>query len=216
MKINILSWNVRGLGSNARRLVWDLVARVKLEVVILQETKLEFANRDVVSSLCHFHNLEWTVLPSVGASGGILMFWNGEEVVCEDTWVDNFSVSLVAAVKGDTYKWVLTGVYGPTSGDRLRDFINELQFIRVRKELPWCIGGDFNEVLYMEERNRAIRRTRGMKEFCEFVDGNDLINIPMTWARFTWSNSQERSSLSKLDRFLISIEWEEYFDSVIV
>lgn len=39
--------------------------------------------------------------------------------------------------------------------------------------------GDFNEVLYLEDRNRAVRRTRGTNDFCEFVDSNDLINLPI-------------------------------------
>lgn len=50
-----------------------------------------------------------------------------------------------------------------------------------------------------------MRRTREMDEFCEFVDGNELLNLPISRARFAWSNMQERVSLSELDRFLISV-----------
>lgn len=32
-------------------------------------------------------------------------------------------------------------------------------------------------MLYLEDRNRAMRRTSGMDDFFEFVDGNDLINL---------------------------------------
>lgn len=81
------------------------------------------------------------MLPSVGAFGGILMIWNKETMVCEETWIDNFSMSMVAIVMGDTQQRVLLGVYGPTSGDCLDDFITKLQLIKGRKELPWCIGG---------------------------------------------------------------------------
>lgn len=49
--------------------------------------------------------------------------------------------------------------------------------------------GDFNEVLYMDERNRVVKRSMGMDAFCQFVDSNDLINLPISGARFTWSNS---------------------------
>lgn len=76
--------------------------------------------------------------------------------------------------------------------------------------------GDFNEVLYIEERNRVVSRTRGMNDFCEFVDNNDLINLSISGARFIWSNFQERPSLSKLDRFLISLECDDLFDPVFV
>lgn len=91
------------------------------------------------------------------------------------------------------------------------EFLEELEVIRSRWELPWCIGGDFNEVLSLEERTWAASRSRGMEVFCDFVDRNKLINVPLSGARFTWSNFQERPSMSKLDKFLISIEWDNYF-----
>lgn len=115
--------------------------RYKPDVVILQKTKMENVDREIMNSLCHFSSLGWSVLPSVGASRGILMFWNKEVVVCEESWVDNFFGSMLASVMGDTQKWVITGVYGPTSGNRLVDFIAELQTIRGRKDFPWYIGG---------------------------------------------------------------------------
>lgn len=62
--------NVRGLGSRDRkRLVRDLVSRTRPDVVILQETKLMNPDRAVVCSLCHFGNVNWISLPSVGQLG---------------------------------------------------------------------------------------------------------------------------------------------------
>lgn len=46
-------------------------------------------------------------------------------------------------------------------GQLLDDFIFELKVIRDRWDIPWCIKGDFNEVLFLDKRNRATRRTRG-------------------------------------------------------
>lgn len=56
----------------------------------------------------------------VAISGGgmrVLLFWDKDQVECKDSWVGIFSVLMVVAVKGDHHKWVLTKVYGPTSGD---------------------------------------------------------------------------------------------------
>lgn len=125
--------------------------------------------------------------------------------------MDNFSVTVMGSIKGEQQKWKLTGVYGPSGVDSLEVFLQELQDIKNRKEMPWCVGGDFNEVLYLEERNRATRSTRRMNEFRDFVDWNELMDIPLSGVRVTWSNFQVRSSLSKLDRFLVSTDWDEYF-----
>lgn len=113
----------------------------------------------------------------------------------KDTWVDSFSCSVVAAFKNDSQKWMVTGLV-------LDEFFNELEEVRGRRDILWCIRGDFNEVLFMEEQNRATRKTRGMDTFGDFVDQNELIDVPLLGARFTWSNFQKSSSLSKLDRFL--------------
>lgn len=172
---------------------------------------MEDIGRETVNRLCSFTSVGWAWLPSAGAAGGILMFSDKEKVECVESWVDIFSISMVAKLVRDSQLWVVTGVHGPTLGARLESFIDEMQIIRCRRELPLVYRWRFNEVLYLEERSRATRRTRGMNKFSEFVESNDLINLPISGARYTWSNSQERLSMSKLDRFFISIEWDDYF-----
>lgn len=79
-------------------------------------------------------------------------------------------------------------LWSNNGGQVFEDFMNELEVIRGRREIPWCVGGDFNEVLFLNDRNRATRRTRGMDTFGDFVDRHELIDVHMTGARFTWSN----------------------------
>lgn len=55
---------------------------------------------------------------------------------------------------------------------------------------------------------------RGMDMFCDFVNRQELIDIPIVGVRFTWSNFQENPALSKLDCFLVSVEWEEHLFSL--
>lgn len=58
MKCNIMSWNVRGLGSfDGRRLLQELVSRYKPGIVNLQETKMKRMERDIVRSLCYFSSV---------------------------------------------------------------------------------------------------------------------------------------------------------------
>lgn len=158
----------------------------KPEITILQEAKLTGVNIDIITGLCSFENPGWIALPSVRVAGGVLLIWNSELVEVEFSWVDYFSVIVLAAFAGDSQKWLVTGVYGPSVGGQLfEDFINELDEIRGRKELLWCIGGDFNEVLFINERNKATRRTRGMDSFGDFVDRNELIDVPLLGVHFT-------------------------------
>jgi hypothetical protein len=61
-------------------------------------------------------------------------------------------------------------------------------------DMPWCIGGDFNVTLFMDERLRGAA-----------VAEQGLMDLPMDGGDATWSNSV---SWSRLDRFLVSPEWE--------
>jgi hypothetical protein len=37
------------------------------------------------------------------------------------------------------------------------------------------------------------------------------MDILLARGSFTWSNNQDPSSISRLDRFLVSLNWEEHF-----
>ncbi|KAL4203562.1 hypothetical protein AMTRI_Chr01g128610 [Amborella trichopoda] len=50
-----------------------------------------------------------------------------------------------------------------------------------------------------------------MLAFSNFVATNNLVDLPSQGPRFTWSNHSTNPSLSKLDRFLISLDWESTF-----
>lgn len=71
----IFNWNVRGLNSSARRkVVRDQVQETGCTIVGLQETKMEHIDdRVVTESLGTRFREQYLVLPSEGASGGILL-----------------------------------------------------------------------------------------------------------------------------------------------
>jgi exonuclease III len=76
---NILFWNVRGLNGAARQdVVRNLVVASKIDVVCVQETKME--DISCITLICmmgqSFSN--FCFLPSVGASRGILVTWRDQ------------------------------------------------------------------------------------------------------------------------------------------
>jgi endonuclease/exonuclease/phosphatase family metal-dependent hydrolase len=75
----------------------------------------------------------------------------------------------------------------------------------------WCFGGDFNVVRFPSERSGAGGFSATMEEFLEFIHRQSLVDIPLQGGQFTWSNKQV---WSKIDRFLLSLEWEEHYPNV--
>ena len=115
----ILNWNVRGLNSSARQdAVRVLVEASKIDVVCLQETKLCNVSRGLILSMLgsDFDN-NFSFLPSVGASGGILIAWRYGLGAVGATRVDAHSVS-IQICPSNGCPWWLTCVYGPQNFSR--------------------------------------------------------------------------------------------------
>jgi hypothetical protein len=54
-----------------------------------------------------------------------------------------------------------------------------------------------------------------MMEFSDFIADQGLVDIPLVGGQFTWSNNQEDEIWSRIDRFLLSLSWEDYYPEVV-
>ncbi|XP_071714476.1 uncharacterized protein [Rutidosis leptorrhynchoides] len=85
-------------------------------------------------------------------------------------------------------------------------------FLGEHDDAAWILGGDFNEVRHQSERQNCEFVERRAKWFNEFINKNQLIEVPMGGKWFTRIRDNG-INLSKLDRFLISesfnLMWEE-------
>jgi hypothetical protein len=66
-------------------------------------------------------------------------------------------------------------------------------------------------VRFPSERSRVGGFSAAMEDFSEFIRGQSLVDIPLQGGQFTWSNNQ---AWSKIDRFLLSPDWEEHYPDV--
>ncbi|XP_077237086.1 uncharacterized protein LOC143878724 [Tasmannia lanceolata] len=123
----------------------------------------------------------------------------------------NHSLSVVLQRVEDASKVVFTGVYGPSLRVEKRRFWEELNVVRDRWVFPWCIGGDFNEIRFVGERSGCRRTTRNMVAFDDFIANHELVDLPLSGARFTWNRGE---SQSRIDRFLICPGWSNLVPDV--
>ena len=65
---------------------------------------------------------------------------------------------------------MFTGVYGPVERSFKEFFWEELGSIRGLWNGPWCLGGDFNEILSPNERSRGGRISPAMRRFSEILN----------------------------------------------
>ena len=111
MNVKIISWNVRGMNDLDKRLrIKNLLNRWKVDIVCLQETKLGLISSRVVRSLWSYPYVDWVFLGSNGASGGILLMWDGRVVEKIEDEVGQFSISCKFKTVMDQHEWMYIGV----------------------------------------------------------------------------------------------------------
>jgi len=186
----ILIWNVRGLN-------YFSVA-------------CSFYAGSRILSFDHF-----TVVPSVGASGGILVAWRQDIGPAGSTRVDAHCAS-IQFLPADGEPWWLTCVYGPQGNDEKINFLQELRSICTHCQGPWVVAGDFNLIYKEEDKNNANLNRAMMGRFRRALDDLALKELPLTGRKFTWSSGGDSPTLSKLDRVFSSIEWETLFPNCLL
>jgi hypothetical protein len=213
MKHKILSWNVRGLNDRGKRLrISNLIRQWKVEIACFQETKMLSISNVFVHSLWDSPHVDWCYVASRGASGGILLLWDRRVVSRIDSCMGNFVVACKFKNVDDGLEWAFAGVYGPNRDNLRWRLWEELAGLISIWEVPWCIGGDFNVTLFLDERSRSAAHRPAVADFAEFVAEQGLMDLPMAGGVSTWSNSV---SWSRLDRFLVSPEWEFSYPGLV-
>ena len=78
----IMSWNVRGLNSAAKReAIREVAAAHRLAILCVQETKIETWDQTLVRDVGGSWLGDCVVLPAIATRGGVAIFWNSK-LVC--------------------------------------------------------------------------------------------------------------------------------------
>jgi hypothetical protein len=75
-------------------------------------------------------------------------------------------------------------------------------------------GLRYYQVFFRENNSNPIHRHSDT--FNAIINAYELREIVMTGGIYTWSNNQKPPTLEKLDRFLMSREWEDIFPRAVV
>jgi hypothetical protein len=206
--------NVRGLGAGLkRRRIRELVRGEKVEVLALQETKVEGVDRRFCSALWGGDDVGWCCVPSNGRSGGLITLW------------DSSKGSLVKSFHGLGYlgvclEWgvnkklcMIVNIYSHCDLlSKKKLWVELLVAKHVEVAELWCVLGDFNSVRNVEERKRCrVLPTSTVyvddySWFNLFIHNLGLLNLPLLGRQFTWVQPNE-ACMSRLDRMLVSSNW---------
>ncbi|XP_073311016.1 uncharacterized protein [Primulina huaijiensis] len=154
--------------------------------------------------------VEWVCLPSDGRSGGIIVMWDPRLVVVRSNLIGEFSVSIEMELK-DNIMWWFSAIYGPVKPREREKFWDELGGLSSICGERWCLGGDFNVVRNTREKMNSNSNTTSMLCFDKLIGELGLYDPPLLNAKYTWSNLRDDPICCRLDRFLISNGWMDFF-----
>ena len=216
MKLKLFSWNVRGANNpNKRNVIRNFIRSQRVDFVCLQETKLQEMSSADARSFGVGRLAEWRVVEAEGTAGGILVFWDTRKLELVEAEIGHFSVTCMFKNVEDGFLWAFTGVYGPVKRCKRELFWEELGSLKGLWEGLWCIGGYFNTVLSPNDRNSVGRLSHSMRRFNEVLNELGLKDLPLQGGPFTWRGGHNNQRMSRLDRFLVSADWESQFSNVI-
>lgn len=212
--MNILFWNIRGLGSKGRKALKKIITDHKICCVWLNETiKQKFTDREL-RALGGGDTFVWNWIPSQDHSGGLLMGLDEEVLEVYGGDAGSHFQSMLLINKEDNFKWQLINVYGPVKESMKQNFLEEIEVVVKNSDVPILIGGDFNIVRRVEEKSTGNVNTHWMNAFNTFVANSEVRELHRSGGQYTWTNKQSQPVMVMLDRVFMSASSEDHFPLV--
>jgi exonuclease III len=210
-------WNSRGLGDLAKhRFLAELVKEEQINFIALSETGRDSFPDHVLKNLCGGRDFLWHAMPPHGRSGGILLGVDLNIFYIGAIDEGDFYVKFTLRYKSNDFKFVLYSIYGPAQSQNKCAFLSELANTCSKEHLPYILGGDFNIMRNPEDKSTGDFDPKWPTLFNAVIESLDLREIVMTGRQYTWAGPGDDPTFEKLDRVLVSTDWENQFPLTLV
>lgn len=112
---------------------------------------------------------------------------------------------------------VVQVLYGYPERSRRQESWNLLRHLSRLSPLPWCVLGDFNDLLHIEDKRGRVDHPDWLfRGFREAVSDCFLQDLPMEVYLFTWERGRGTANCveERLDRALVTSDWLALFPLV--
>jgi hypothetical protein len=113
----------------------------------------------------------------------------------------SFAIHLAMTSTHSLTLWNLVVVYGPCRQPARDQFVNWFCNLQIQDEDLWLLVGDFNFYRYAENKNKAGVNFHDTLVFNNIISHLGLVELPIKWRSYTWSNMQEVPLCNRLIGF---------------
>lgn len=111
--MQILSWNIRGLGSRLKkRFASKIIRSKKPDIILFQESKLEKLERGTAIRIWGDAEMDYVIAESEGASGGLITMWNKKSFRAQHLLARKNFIIVKGTLLGN-FECILINVYAP-------------------------------------------------------------------------------------------------------
>ncbi|XP_073278702.1 uncharacterized protein [Primulina huaijiensis] len=207
----ILSWNCRGLGHTRAVPNFRELVRTHMPTLVFLSETLVLSNK--VEEIRIYLGFDGAFSVNCdGRSGGLAVLWRYRDMCSILNYSQNhIDMKLSESSYAD---WRLTGFYGFPETTRRRQSWSLIRNLAATSTLPWCMIGDFNDILSHAEKRGHIAHPEWMiRGFREAINKSNLHDLPIQGHPFTWERHRGHinSVEEQLDRALATAHWKSRF-----
>ncbi|KAE8681243.1 hypothetical protein F3Y22_tig00111332pilonHSYRG00015 [Hibiscus syriacus] len=142
---------------------------------------------------------------------GLMMLWKEG---CEVSLQSFSNIHIDVEVVWKDKKFRFTGFYGRSEWANKRLNWVMLSHLASISSLPWCVGGDFNEVIHGNEKSGGRNPVRSqMEDFKQCLRVAEVWDIRPRTGWFTWASGTRARSFvcERIDRYVAKDDWRLMF-----
>lgn len=210
--INILSWNVRGLGEHTKcTRVRDSLTSSSPSIICSQESKLASLDMFKAASFLPLGFTEFVTVDADWSRGGLVTAWNPANFTIRSHICEQYTLTVVLSSTITNLEFTLTNVYAPADHSNTPDFLASLSHTKNLVTGAWVLAGYFNLVRSVEDKNNNIVSASLCFAFNSTIIELALIELPLLDRLFTWTNKRATPILARLDRVFFNTDMSSLF-----
>ena len=215
--MKIICWNVQGAKKPQLRQEVGFINRtINPDILILLETMVNCQNTDrIISKLGYSH---FSSVPTDNHVGGLWILWNTANVDVTILFKELRFIHCLVYDKISAKQCLITAVYAPAQENQKNAFWNKLSQLHESIDQPWCILGDFNEMLHASEKIGGTPLSTGkIQRLPNFLHYSHSHDATVQGRLFTWKKIVRGHLIyEKLDRVLFRDDCLQLFPNYFV